>query len=291
MPFSLPSWSFLLIGLSFGILTTSLAAWWGVRRHLRKLRDAQRRARAAERMAEIGAMTSGLAHEIKNPLSTIGLNAQLIAEGLDEIDTSDERRTSLTRRIASLSREAERLKGILQDFLQFAGEPRLEKRHTDLNALVSELADFFAPECATRGIRLRIELAPVPLPALMDPAHIKQAVLNLMLNAVQAMDRATAAPAERSEPSPQPRELILRTSASQEPGHPSVRVHVIDTGPGMDAATRARLFQPYFTTKSGGTGLGLATARRLIEAHEGRIDLHSEPRQGTEFVVVLPIEP
>ncbi len=289
MPFSLPPWSLLLIGLSLGILTTSLAAWWGVRRHLRKLRDAQRRARAAERMAEIGSMTSGLAHEIKNPLSTIGLNAQLIAEGLDELETSDERRTSLARRIASLSREAERLRGILQDFLQFAGEPRLERRDTDLNALVSELADFFAPECATRGIRLRIDLSPSPLSALIDPAHIKQAVLNLMLNAVQAMDRA--APPTHPAPSAVPRELILRTSASQEPGHPSIRVHIIDTGPGMDTATQARLFQPYFTTKSGGTGLGLATARRLIEAHEGRIDVHSEPGKGTEFVVVLPKEP
>jgi signal transduction histidine kinase len=110
--------------------------------------------------------------------------------------------------------------------------------------------------------------------------QVKQAVLNLMLNAVQAMSGSAA---------DRPRELILRTAAVRsKDGRDEVELHVIDTGPGIDSATRERLFKPYFTTKAGGTGLGLATTRRIIEAHGGRIELHSDVGRGTDFVIVLP---
>src|SRR5437870_4226147 len=127
------------LGFAAGTLVAGVLAAWGLRRHVRKVRSAERRARAAERLAELGSMTGGLAHEIKNPLSTIGLNAQLLGEAIDELEIDPETKGRVTRRIASLRREVERLRGILTDFLEYAGDVRLDVREADLNALVEEL--------------------------------------------------------------------------------------------------------------------------------------------------------
>jgi signal transduction histidine kinase len=286
-----------MVAFAVGVLVAAAAAWGLVRRHLRQVRDAERRARTAERLAEIGAMTGGLAHEIKNPLSTIGLNAQLLSEGVAELDVAPESKGRLTRRVEALQREVERLRGILTDFLQYAGQPRLEPRPTDLNAVVDELVDFFLPQAEKSGVRLRADLARGPLIANLDAAHVKQAVLNLMLNAVQAMTDGPGAGVGggggRGGPgggAGRPRELILRTTRETDRSRrPVVCIHIIDTGRGMDAATLERVFEPYFTTKSGGTGLGLPTARRLVEGHDGRIEVHSEPGRGTDFTVSFPI--
>lgn len=234
-------------------------------------------------MAELGAMTRGLAHEIKNPLSTIGLNVQLLTEGIEDLGLGEEDRGPLVRRLGSLGREAERLRGILTDFLEYAGELRVEPRRADLNATVDELIDFFLPQAESQGVRVRSDLAGGELLAWIDPAHIKQAVLNLMLNAVQAMAK---------QPEGVARELILRTGArTVEDGEDIAVLHVIDTGPGIPTEVMERVFDPYFTTKSGGSGLGLPAARRIIEAHGGALEVHSEPGRGTDFVVSLPRNP
>ena len=274
------------LGLAAGALIAGVLASWGLRRHVRKVRSAERRARSAERMAELGSMTGGLAHEIKNPLSTIGLNAQLLGETIDELEIDPEVKGRVGRRIGSLRREVERLRGILTDFLEYAGDVRLDVRTADLNALVEELVDFFLPQAEKQGVRLRADLAPGPLTAQMDTRAIKQAVLNLMLNGVQAMSGPVAAVTGTP---PAPKELILKTArAVDAEKRPTAVLHVIDTGPGITPEVRARIFQPYFTTKSGGTGLGLPTARRLVEAHEGHIETHTEPGRGTDFVITLP---
>ena len=278
----------LLIGFGIGVLVAAWAAWLLLRRHLRRLRAAERRARAAERMAEIGAMTSGLAHEIKNPLSTVGLNAQLLLEAIRDLPIEESDRSPLVNRIGALRRETERLAGILQDFLQYAGQVRLELRPTDLDAAVQELADFFMPEAERNGVRLRVVTSHTDRAAAtarIDAKLVKQALLNLMLNATQAMAASGA-----KDPS-RPRELMLRTETRREAdGHPSVVVHVTDTGPGIAPETLARIFDPYFTTRAGGSGLGLPTARRLVEAHGGRIDVWSEIGKGSDFAVVLPVD-
>ena len=155
-----------------------------MRRAVRRVRTAERRARASERMADLGAMTGGLAHEIKNPLSTVGLNAQLIAEAAAEIPADGpadpDVKLRLLRRAESLKREAERLKGILQDFLEYAGALRLERRSVDVNHLVDELVDFYLPQAEQIGVRLRADHAPGKLPAFVDEAAVKQALLNLL---------------------------------------------------------------------------------------------------------------
>ena len=112
----------LIVGCVLGAAIATLAARLLIKRALAKVRVAERRAQGAEKLAELGAMTSGLAHEIKNPLSTIGLNAQLLGEGVDELSIDADEKGRLQRRIGALRREVERLRGILSDFLEYAGE-------------------------------------------------------------------------------------------------------------------------------------------------------------------------
>jgi signal transduction histidine kinase len=275
--------SAVILGIGIGALATAGVAWATARRHLARTREAEQRARVAERMAEIGAMTGGLAHEIKNPLSTIGLNAQLLAETIDELPIAEDDRGRLSRRISALRREVDRLRGILSDFLQYAGQLHLEPRPTDLNTIVEELVDFFLPQAEKQGVRLRTDLGQGPLTASLDAPHIKQAILNLMLNAVQAMTESGAA--QQSAP----RELILRTHRiAERKAEPRIALHVIDTGPGMTPETLCKIFEPYFTTKAGGSGLGLPTSRRIIEGHHGTLDVHTEPGRGTDFVLTFP---
>ncbi len=269
----------LIIGLSAALLGAVVGASvvaYLARRKLRLATLLERRTLSKQRFAELGAMTAGLAHEIKNPLSTIGLNAQLLSESIRESAIDDEEKSRLVRRINTVEREIERLRSILSDFLEYAGNVHVELRTLDINTLVDELVDFFLPQAEQAGVRLRPVLYPHPLHAQVDPVPFKQAALNLMLNAVQAMKNT-------------PGDLIIRTEKGTDPdGSPIALIHVIDTGPGIDDDTRERLFQPYFTTKSGGSGLGLPMARRLIEAHQGRIDIHTEVGRGSDFTIILP---
>jgi len=256
-----------------------------MRRSNERARLAERHQQDAERMAQLGSMTGGLAHEIKNPLSTIGLNAQLIAEGISQLDTDDPALSRLTRRIDALRREVDRLRDILEDFLKFAGAIHIEPRPVDLNALAEELADFYEPQASSNGICLRLVQSEQPVWANADPQHLKQAVLNLMLNAVQVMSASekTAANSDSARP-----ELILRTENRAGPDEPTAVLHVIDTGPGIADDVARQIFNPYFSQRSGGAGLGLAITRRIILEHGGRIELHSELGRGSDFSIILP---
>lgn len=283
------------LGIAIGAAASALVSRHVVRVLVRRARAAERQARANERMAEIGAMTSGLTHEIKNPLSTIGLNAQLLAEGLSEIPTDQpcepEVRARLVRRVDGLRREVERLRGILQDFLSYAGEVRVTPVPTDVAQLVGELADFFSPQATQQRVQLRVDTPAEPLMAMVDAPMLKQAMLNLMLNAMQAFGPPDPAAAK-------PRELILRVHRiDAEVAKPriapapiresEVAIHVIDTGAGIPSEKLDKIFQPYYTTKAGGSGLGLAITRRIVEAHDGRIEVVSQIGQGTDFVITL----
>lgn len=283
-----------LAGLVVGAAVTALLLHRRVAARERKAIDAERRAQQSERLAELGSMTSGLAHEIKNPLSTVVLNAQLVGEEIGDSDLPDDAKQRLARRVDALGREATRLRDILTDFLRFAGRMKLDPQPQNLCAIVDELADFFQPQCDQHGVTLRVQLPAEPVIAPADGALLKQAVLNLLINAVQAM---------AEQPSDRPRELMLRVESLHVPAatpptaqqtgaqaaHREARIHVIDTGPGIDAARRDAIFRPYMTSKPGGTGLGLATTRRIIEEHGGRVQLWSEVGKGSDFTLVLPM--
>lgn len=285
-----------VVGFITGFVIAAAAAAWvavdQIKKQTRRAREAEGRERSSRRLAEIGAMTGGLAHEIKNPLSTIGLNAQLLAEGIADLQVDDLDKGRLVRRIDNLRREVERLRDTLGDFLKFAGNVRMEPAPADVNAVVEELADFYMPQAAHRSIALRTELAPGPLRANLDVGHFKQALLNLMINATQAIeDEARASTGIDPVPSTtKPREIMLRTiiPRPRKGERETIEVHVIDTGPGISPQTIESIFTPYFTTKSGGSGLGLPTARRLIEEHEGTLRVFTELGKGSDFVIGLP---
>jgi signal transduction histidine kinase len=279
----------ILLGLLIGLIGMLPIVRLLLRRAEYRARQAERRARQAERLAELGAMTGGLAHEIKNPLSTIGLNAQLLGEGLSEADLPDDERQRLKRRLDALTREAERLRGILTDFLQFAGRMKLDPQPHDLVRLVDELSDFFHPQCDQAGIMLRTQLPAEPVTAEVDEAVLKQAILNLMINAVQAMRPPEGGSPEGAEAGRHGRhgDLMLRLERDRD----EARLHVIDTGPGIEPEKLGEIFHPYVSHKTGGTGLGLPTARRIVEEHGGRLAAHSEPGRGSDFVVHLPLAP
>ena len=286
--------SWLLLGLAGGFAASVPIAWAWSRRTARRVRSLEARARSAERLAELGTMTGGLAHEIKNPLSTLGLNIQLLKEDLHELagqlpDRPEvaERTGRLERRFDALVRETQRLRDILEDFLRFAGRVQLEREPIDLNATIDEVIDFFAPQAEEAKVRLRSRLAEGLPTVHADASLLKQALLNLMINATQAMTRAR----EKDEPHGGADELILTTQRRRLPGgggEPTVELRVIDTGPGMSGDVKAKVFQPYFSTRRGGTGLGLPIARRIVDEHGGSMSVHSEPGRGTEFILALP---
>jgi len=228
--------------------------------------EANRRLRA--QYAEIAQLAGGLAHEIRNPLSTMGLNLDLLAEEFPSPENPRDRR--IVQKIERIRREAHRLQGILEDFLRFARGQELRRTRLDLNALVDELRDFCEPQCAVLGILIRTQYEDLP-PIPLDGDLFKQALLNLILNAQKAM--------------PDGGELMLRTRLE---GNTAV-LDVIDTGCGMDEDLQAKVFNAFFSTRAGGSGLGLPTTRKIVEAHGGTILLRSEPGKGSQFTVRLPI--
>lgn len=226
------------------------------------------RERLQAQYAEIAVLAGGLAHEIKNPLSTIGLNLELMAEELDEAQSPRDRR--LARRIDTVRAECRRLDAILKAFLQFARAGELQCERADLNAEVSEFIEFFAPQAAEHGVEISPHPAADPLPVMLDRALFRQVLLNLALNAQQAM----------------PDGGLLELQTGRRDGR--VFLDLIDNGIGMEALTRQKMFQTFFSTKSGGSGLGLPTVRKIVEAHAGTISCESEPGRGTRFTISLP---
>jgi signal transduction histidine kinase len=176
----------------------------------------------------------------------------------------------MLQKIRTVERECQRLGDILEDFLRFVRAKPLRLQPSDLKLVVQEMVDFVAPQCESRGIEivqyLQADLAPV----LLDRELIKQALLNLLINAQYAM--------------PQGGQIVLQT----RPVDGAVQLDVIDTGVGMDAETMKQLFRPFFSTRKDGSGLGLPTARKIIEAHNGTIGVQSEVGKGTQFTIRLP---
>ena len=251
-----------------------------LRRVVHRAREAEGEARHSQRLAELGSMTGGLAHEIKNPLSTVGLNAQLLREDIAHLDVPQTERDRLTHRVDALAREVDRLGHILTDFLEFAGRIRLDPQAHDLRRIVEELSDFYHPQCEQAGVVLRVDLPSTAIMANVDEGLIKQALLNLMINATQVMQRERGG----ADPDSVDDELILRVESSDG----MARIHVIDTGPGVPEDMREEIFHPYVSGRKGGTGLGLPTSRRIVEEHGGRLLVESSMGHGSDFVLSVP---
>lgn len=229
--------------------------------------EVNRRLRA--QYAEIAQLAGGLAHEIRNPLSIMRMNLDLLAEDFQDPETDRERR--VLQKIERVRNESHRLEDLLEDFLRFARSQELRRFPTDLNDVVDGMRDFCEGEAAEKRVIVRTNYDD-ELPVIeLDTDLFKQALLNLILNAMHAM--------------PDGGDLILTTRREDR----WAVLEVTDTGTGIPEDLQARVFDAFFSTRAGGSGLGLPTTRRIIEAHGGSITLESTPGKGSKFTIRLPI--
>jgi signal transduction histidine kinase len=220
----------------------------------------------AERLATVGRISAQITHEIRNPLNAIGLNAELLAEELSAAGSVETR--SL---VTAIGREVDRLHAVTEEYLRFARLPKQALAREDVNEILSDLAQFLTPEMAAADIELRLELAP-GLPAVhADEAQLRAAFLNLLRNSREAM--------------PEGGRVCVTTRPGEGCG---VEVEVRDTGAGISAEDLGRIFDPFFSTKEKGTGLGLAFAQQVVKEHRGSIRCTTEVGHGTVFAVWLP---
>ena len=232
-------------------------------------------------IVELSAAAGGLAHEIRNVLSTLRMNLQLLDEDWAEVQHSDiasdaggapadlTRRSR--RRIGTLLRETQRLESILEDFLQFISRRELKRVSADLSQVVAEVVEFFGPQADAADVKIELTAAPATLAVFADVGLLKQALLNLLINAQQAMTNGGR--------------LSIVVSAADG----VARIDITDTGPGIAPDQIDHVFDAYYSTKKGGTGLGLTMARRMIRAHGGDITVRSDPSSGACFTVTLPL--
>jgi signal transduction histidine kinase len=224
--------------------------------------------RAEDLYSEIAQLAGGLAHEIRNPLSTMRLNLDLLAEDFRASEGERERRSLV--KIERIQKESHRLEGMLDDFLRYVRVGNHQTAPVDFNALIDEVRDFCEPQSLAQGIFTRVQFHPEVSKVRLHTDTFKQALLNLIRNAQQAM--------------PDGGEIMLRT----RPEGDRVALDVIDTGKGIPAEVQPRIFEPFYSTRPRGTGLGLPTTRRIIEAAGGEIVVSSEPGRGSQFTVLLP---
>ena len=221
------------------------------------------------RYAELAALAGSLAHEIKNPLSVIRMNMDLLAEDFAKSETPKERRA--LAKIEMVSRQCTRLENLLNDFLRFNKVGQLELRLGSLNEQIERVLDLFTAQAEELQIEIVRYLDPDLPSILLNAETLQAALVNLVKNAIEAM--------------PDGGQLTARTRITRQ----GVALDLIDTGVGMDERTAMKMFDAFYTTKSGGSGLGLPTARRIIEAHGARISVHSDVGIGTQFTLEFPM--
>lgn len=217
---------------------------------------------------ELAALAGSLAHEIKTPLSVIRLNVELIAEDLAEMDHPTARR--LGRRVEVVQRQCSRLEALLNDFLRLTRLSHLELVPGSLNGLLNQVLDFFDAEARSRKVEVLRYLESDLPSVLLDKQTLQAAITNMVKNALESM--------------PSGGQLVVRTRMTRT----GVAVDLIDTGSGIDSSTLLKMFEPFYTTKEGGSGLGLPMAKKVIEAHGGMIHVQSEVGRGTQFTLEFP---
>jgi signal transduction histidine kinase len=219
----------------------------------------------SRRLAAIGRLTSGVAHEVKNPINAIVVHLEVLREKLTQLDPDTRRRMDI------ISSEIQRLDRVVQTLVNFTRPVELKLVDVDLRSLLDETVILAEPEAQTHGIAIERSLGVVPLMVRIDSDLVKQALLNIVLNGVQAM--------------PDGGTLTIR--ASRQEG--TAQVEVSDQGVGIPPEIRDKIFNLYFTTKQKGSGIGLAMTYRVVQLHNGSIDLESGVGEGTKFRLRFPL--
>lgn len=259
-----------------------LSGWFVRRQHKaqRALRQSLRERDALEenlvraaKLSALGQLTSGLAHEIRNPLASIMGSAETLAEEFDE-DHPKHRLGQV------MLKEIDRLNQVVDDFLAFArpGEP--ERGRADLVDIVDEVRELTGPQARDREIQFEMEADSGELIAEADPSQVSQVVLNIFLNAYQAFDRLEA---------DRPPTVTVMSETRTVSGTDYACLGIRDNAGGIPPTMREQIFDPYFTTRDDGTGLGLSVSSRIVDAHDGFIDLEVDDTRGTTtFWICLP---
>lgn len=223
----------------------------------------------SERLAVVGKMSANVAHEIKNPLGTIVLNAELLEDELSRLGTAE---TEEARQIVGVIKsEVDHLLEVIEEYLQFARLPKLKLESGNINEVVSNLLFFLKEEASERNVLIQEELANILPPVLMDAKQLRQALLNIIKNSFEAM----------------PKGGKLTVSTSHKNGR--VEIAIADTGRGIPEENLDLIFTPFFSTKHGGTGLGLSITSHIIQEHQGSINVKSYVDLGTVFTISLPV--
>lgn len=238
-----------------------------------RLQQSERDARQAEHLAAVGQMAAGIAHELRNPLMPMKILVQAAAErspspGLDERD------------LAVLEQEITRLERSIQLFLDFARPPRLEKRTFDIGEVLASLVSLLTPRAEQQGVRLELRQPEQPILIQADVGQVRQVVLNLILNALDATPHGGTVRLE----------LEVSEPPSEEDGRKErwLTLRVSDSGRGLPAGLGQRIFEPFVSTKETGLGLGLSISKRIVETHEGEIHAADRPEGGAVFTIRLP---
>jgi hypothetical protein len=228
-------------------------------------RQIGRQLQTADRLAAISRISGGVAHEVKNPLNAILLHVEVARTRLARGEAD------VTPQMEVISREILRLDRVVKTFLDFTRPVELNYRVVALREVLDEIVELARPQADAGKIRILVKQEPDGVAVRIDRDLFKQAVLNVVVNAMQAM--------------PEGGELRVASRTAQD----GVEIGIADTGAGIPPELREKIFRLYFTTKQGGSGIGLAMTFRIVQLHDGTIDFSSEPGKGTTFVIRLPI--
>jgi signal transduction histidine kinase len=239
----------------------------GICRDITQRKQMERRVRESERMAYIGQITTSLSHEIRNPLSAVKMNLQIL-KNHPRLRGNDGRRIDIS------VREVMRLERILTQLLDFAKPLHMEFAPVDINHLVVSCGELLEMKIKDEKIDILTDLDPTVPPIRADGERLSQALINLMLNAIEA--------------SPVESQIRVKTRFLPDGGRPQALITVEDEGEGIPEKDREDIFKPFFTTKSKGTGLGLANIKRIVEAHGGQVEVSNLPVRGASLTITLP---
>jgi signal transduction histidine kinase len=237
----------------------------------RAVEERERELVRSERLAAVGMMAAMITHEVRNPLSSIGLNTELLEDELGALPRGDEAR-ALCR---AITHEVDRLTAITEEYLAFARLPKPKLAVEAVNPMVLALATFVREDLGKRGVKLVVDPGPDDPVALVDAAQLRQCLVNLVRNAADAVSANGGGT------------VTIRTKRVGD----VVAIAVVDDGVGIPADVLPRLFDPFFSTKEGGNGLGLALTRQIVKDHGGELRVESTPGRGATFTVTVPVPP
>ncbi len=234
---------------------------------LKHKRELEEKLNQAERSAVIGRLTQSVAHEIRNPLNVINLSIDLVRNKFAPED--EKKRSQFTRLLSSIKDEIVRLNRMVSDLLNYGRPANLAVKKFDMRSLVDETISLIRPQADDQGVEIKVDEDPQPAEVNGDREKLKSCLSNIAINALQAMPGGGS------------------LSASVHKMNGDVEVIISDTGVGISRENLDKIFAPYFSTKQTGFGLGLAVTKKIIEEHQGSIDVQSEVGLGTTFTVKL----